>query len=127
MHEIGSVYESQHMFEEALECYQKEIDCVPFFQFGYIDKSKVLVKLNRKEEALELLLSFRRSKYCKNDCKDIIEDNIVEIEKKIDKNYKYKPRPSNCKIEKEDYDQLSTLQKRYLEEYIKRGLVIIKE
>lgn len=127
LHEIGIIYESQYMFKEALECYEKEIECIPFFQFGYIDKSKVLVKLDKKEEALDLLLFFRRSKYCKDDCKDIIEDNITEIEKKIKKNYKYRPRPSDCKIEKEEYDQLSTLQKRYLEEYIKRGLVIIEK
>lgn len=127
LHEIGIIYESQYSFKEALECYEKEIEYTPFFQFGYIDKSKVLVKLNRKEEALELLLAFRRSKYCTDDCKDIVEDNIVEVQKKIDKNYKYKPRPSNCKIEKKDYDQLSLLQKRYLAEYIEKGLAIIEE
>ena len=76
MHEIGNIYESEYKFKEALECYEKEIQCTPFFQFGYIDASKVLVKLDKKEEALKLLLSTKKSKYYKYEFKDVIKKNV---------------------------------------------------
>ena len=127
LHEIGIIYESEYRFKEALECYEKEIECTPFFQSGYIGASKVLVKLDKKEEALELLLSTKKSKYYKHDFKIVIEENIKEIEKKIEKDYKYRPRPSSCKLKKEDYNQLSMLQKKYIDEYIENPIVIIEE
>ena len=127
LHEIGNIYESEYKFKEALECYEKEIQCTPFFQFGYIDASKVLVKLDKKEEALKLLLSTKKSKYYKYEFKDVIKKNVEEIKKKIERNYKYKPRPSSCKLKKEEYNQLSTLQQKYIDKYIEEGLVIIKE
>lgn len=141
LHEIGIIYESEYKLEEALKCYEKEIELTPFYQFGYIDKSKVLVKLDRKEEALELLKETRNSKYyapystkmhkweteqINGDFKYSIENNIKDIEKKIEKNYKYKTRPSKCIWEQSYYDKLSSLQKKYLEEYIENKIVIIK-
>lgn len=141
LHEIGLIYESEYNFDEAIKCYEREIKITPFFQFGYIDKAKALVKLNKKEEALELLKNTRNSKYyipystkeykweteqISDDFKKSIENIINDIENKIKKNYKYRPRPSKCIWKRTYYNDLSELQKRYLEEYIKKGLVIIE-
>lgn len=141
LHEIGLIYESEYKLDEAFKCYEREIEITPFFQFGYIDKAKVLVKLNRLEEALELLKNTRNSKYyipystkeyewqterMNDGFKYAIENNIKDIENKIKKNYKYKARPSKCKWEKTYYDKLSDLQKKYSQEYIEKGLVIIQ-
>lgn len=141
LHEIGSIYESEYQFENALECYNQEIILVPYFSTGFIDKAKLLVKINKKEEALKLLKSTRESKYYKpfstkeyewqteyidDGFKTGIEKNIKEIEEKIEKNYKYKSRPSQCKFTQESYNNLSELQKKYLQEYIEKGLVTIK-
>ncbi len=141
LHEIGIIYESEYKLDEAIECYEKEIEITPFFQFGYIDKAKVLVKLGRPIEALELLKSTRSSKYyipfstkeyewqteqMDDGFKYAIEKNIKKIEHKIEKNYKYKSRPSKCIWEKSYYDELSDLQKKYLKEFIEKDLVTIK-
>lgn len=141
LHEIGLIYESEYRLEDALENYTEEIKLVPFWAIGYIDTVKVLIKLNRSDEALELLNSARKSKYyipystktyewqteqINNDFQDTIEKAIKDIEKKIEKNYKYKPKPSKCILERMYYENLSELQKKYLQEYIEKGLVIIK-
>lgn len=141
LHEIGIIYESEYKLDEALKCYDKEIELTPFFQSGYIDKSKVLVKLNKKEEALELLKGTRSSKYytpystkeyewqteqINDNFKYSIENNIKDIEKKIEKKYKYKTKHSECVWEQNYYDTLSNLQKKYLQEYIENKLITIK-
>ena len=141
LHEIGSICESEYQLDDALECYNQEIKLVPYFSIGFIDKAKLLVKINKKEEALKLLKSTRESRYYKpfstkeyewqteyidDGFKTGIEKNIKEIEEKIEKNYKYKSRPSQCKFTQEYYNRLSELQKRYLNEYIENGLVIIE-
>ncbi len=142
LHEMGLIYESEYDFEKALECYNKQINLTPFFASSYIDKAKVLIKMDRIQEALNLLKSARLSKYYKpystkiydweeeqlnDDFKTSIELCIVDIEKKINKGYKYRARPSDCIWEKEYYDNLSDLQKKYLQEYIEQGVIKIKE
>lgn len=141
LHEIASIYESEYKLEEALECYNQEIRLVPYFSMGFIDKAKLLARINKKEEALKLLKSTRESKYYRpfstkeyewqteyidDGFKTGIEKNIKEIEEKIEKNYKYKSRPLQCKFTREYYNNLSDLQKEYLQEYIEKNLVVIQ-
>lgn len=142
LHEMAIVYQSEYKFDEALKCYDRTIKLTPFYGFAYVYKAKVLIKMDRIQEALSLLKSARLSKYYKpystkiyeweeeqlnDDFKKSIESCIMDIEKKIAKGYKYKSRPSNCIWEKEYYDNLSDLQKKHLQEYIEQGLVKIKE
>lgn len=123
---IGKIYESEYKFEKALEYYNKEIKILPKFQVGYLDVSRILVKLDKKQEALDLLQEANKKKDVDDIFKKIIEEEVEEVKRKIEKKYKYKPRPSKCKFEKEYYNNLSELQKKYLQEYINQGLVIIE-
>ena len=137
---IAKVYESEYKFSEALKCYYKMIEIAPFFSGGYIGASKNLVKIGNMDEAMQLLKDARKNKYYKpfstkiykwekdiknNDFKMSIEKEIEDIKKKIDKGYKYKPRPSKCTFKHDYYENLSDLQKKYLNEYIDNGLVTI--
>lgn len=141
LQEIGKIYESEYLLEEALKNYKEGIKLVPFWSDGYTNSANVLVKLGRKEEALELLKRGRLSQYYKpystkvhewetnqinNDFQNSIETGIKDIEKKIEKKYQYRPRPSKCVWEQSYYDRLSTLQKKYLQEFIEKELVTIK-
>lgn len=137
--EIGKIHESKYQFNEALECYTNEVKLCPYFAHTYIDLSNILVKLGRKEEALKLLENTRNSKYYKpfkikttrdldDSFKIVIEKQIKDIKEKIKRNYKYRPRPSKNKpsLTKNEYNNLNEIQKKYLQEYIDKELIIIE-
>jgi len=108
LHYMGMAYESLYDFEKALECYQKTINLRPDVQATYCWCAEVLRKLNRIDEAIELLEKSLDSKWTKpitwkdvfgnihqkdTHFSDVIKKELADLQIKKQKGYIYKPRP----------------------------------
>lgn len=52
-HQLGNIYQDEHVFDEALRCYDYAIIADDYFVGAIIEKAKVLEKQGRFEEAIE--------------------------------------------------------------------------
>lgn len=104
--QLGKVYEAEYELDKALECYKKTRELVPFFVWTYCYICSILVKQNKLNEANNVYLEAKKSKYYKpikykdifgeshieNTFKTVIDNKILELQQKIEKGYVYKPR-----------------------------------
>ena len=100
---LGKEYESIYSFNKALSCYKKESDLTPFYPAPYCRTSSVHVKKNQLTEAMNVLLSAKKTRYYKpityktpagdivteDTFKTMIDSHIQDLEKKIEKGYVY--------------------------------------
>lgn len=100
---LGKEYESLYSFNKALSCYKKESDLTPFYPAPYCRASSIHIKKNQMTEAMNVLLSARKTRYYKpitfktaagdvvtdDTFKTVIDSHILDLEKKIEKGYVY--------------------------------------
>lgn len=103
---LGKAYESQNSFSQALACYKKEMELTPFYATPFSRAASIHVKKNQMTEAMNLLLSAKKSHYYKpikyktangetvteDTFKKVIDNHIIDLERKIEKGYVYIPK-----------------------------------
>lgn len=103
---LGKAYEGEYEFDKALECYKKEQELAPYWAHPYCHICSILIKQNNLDEAMAMYLSAKKSPYYKIiEYKDmfgevhkddtfvsVIDSQIIDLQKKMDKGYVYKPR-----------------------------------
>lgn len=107
-YDLGKAYEGEYEFDRALDCYKKEQELTPFWSAPYCHICSILVKQNKLDEAMLILVAAKKSPYYKpikyktllgdsyteDTFKKVIDNQIDELQVKIDKGYVYKPRKS---------------------------------
>ena len=106
---LAKAYIGKGNFDEALKIYEYLIDIFPEHPSAYRGKYECLLKQNKLDECLEWIKKVKKSKYYKiyykntilntktkdSWFKDTIDNILNDIEEKIKKGYKYKPRKIN--------------------------------
>jgi tetratricopeptide (TPR) repeat protein len=103
---LGKVYETQQSFKPAIFNYTKALELTPFDPRSYCRISAVQTKKNQTTAALNILKNAQKSPYykpvkCKSESGDtiiddsfkkVIDNHILDLEKKIEKGYVYTPK-----------------------------------
>ena len=90
---LGSCYEGEYMFSEALECFKNAYSLTPYFCGNIIKSVQVYIKMNNLQGALDFLESTKNNAYyALLDYKNSIDKCHSDVEEKIKKGYIYKPR-----------------------------------
>ena len=86
---LGEAYEGEYMFDEALSSYKKALDARPAAYSLVVSISKVLTKMNKLDEAIEMV----SNSPCENEIdKNIRRATLKELKEKKARGYVYKPR-----------------------------------
>lgn len=86
---LGKAFEGEYMFEDALSSYKKAYEARPDAYHLVVNMSNVLTKMNRLDDAIELVSTAP----CNDPCsKNIRRDTIKELKEKKARGYVYKPR-----------------------------------
>lgn len=86
---LGQALEGEYMFEEALTAYQKGFAARPSAYSLIIKMSKVLVKMNKLDEAIDLV---GNATFPDGIEKNLQTETLKELHEKKAKGYVYKPR-----------------------------------
>lgn len=104
---LGSILEKEYRFQDALDAYEKALKATPYFSTAYSNIAGILIKMNQKENALQIVEQAKASQYYTvyhyidilgRECTDrefvrSIDSLEKRIKEKIQKGYVYKPRP----------------------------------
>lgn len=105
---LGQCYEKEYMFNEAIEAYRNSNKYNPYFAYNLVLIAGLFVKKDDYMSAFRVLENARLSIYYKNyeyytcDNQKHIKDDFMiaidtayeDINKKFQRGYKYRPRPS---------------------------------
>lgn len=94
---LGKAYESEYRFEEALQAYQAEREIMPEYPTAYIHIATILSKMNRLDDAIELLNETKNTRYyiepAFGSCFNTVIDNYLsKFKDKKERGYVYRPR-----------------------------------
>ncbi len=106
---LAKAYEGKYDFDKALQIYEYLISIFPEHPSAYRGKANILIKQNKLDECLLWVKSLKKLQYYKiktykNEIGQTIKDDffnftvndlISDIEEKISKGYKYKPKKQN--------------------------------
>lgn len=106
---LGQCYEKEYMFDEAILAYTKARSHNPHFAYYNVCIANVYVKKGSYDDALDILYKTRLTKYYKTysyitcdgqryintDFIDAIDTAIIDVENKMKRGYKYRPRPNH--------------------------------
>lgn len=103
---LGKAYEGEYQFEDAYQSFLKAIKYAPYSTSHYCDLINVLIKMNRMDDARQVCLDAQQLPYYQpyhgklyngktfidDSFKKLIDSQLQDIDKKIDRGYVYKPR-----------------------------------
>ena len=105
---LGEAYEGEYEFEYALRTYQQQAQLTPFWPAPYVKTAQVLVKMNKLDEALEVLHAAQNTDYypphkwvhpidrtLEEDTSfaEVIDRYVADVEGKLARGYVYRARP----------------------------------
>lgn len=104
--DLGKSCEGEYLFTDAKISYSKAVELTPFYAHCYIKLSQIYEKMNTLNEAMNVLISAKKSiyyppytytdvlgkAYTDTTFKEVIDRYIKELQEKIDKGYVYKAR-----------------------------------
>lgn len=107
--DLGQCYEKEYMFDEAIVAYTKAYDHNPYFAYYTTCIANAYVKKGDYDTALNVLYEAKQSKYYREytyitcdsamhintDFINIIDATIIDINDKMKRGYKYRPRPNH--------------------------------
>jgi tetratricopeptide (TPR) repeat protein len=89
---LGKCYEGEYDFQNALEAFQIGYSRAPYEVSGLLNISRIYMKQNKLDIALEKLRDGEKSEYYKGSYKEVLDRYISEMEDKIRRGYIYRPR-----------------------------------
>lgn len=103
---LGKEYEGKHSFNQALTCFNKELELTPFYPGPYCRISSIHIKKNQLTSAMNTLLGAKKTSCYKplkyktpagdqetdDTFKKVIDNHILDLEKKIETGYVYAPK-----------------------------------
>jgi len=104
---LGKAYEGEYMFDEALASFKTAIQFYPSCPLDIVNASKVIVKMNKLQDAMCFLENYRHTPYYapKKTVSELdgtvyfddwykraIDHAIMDVVEKINKGYVYRPR-----------------------------------
>ena len=103
---LGKAYEGEYQFENAYQAFMKAVDATPYSVSHYCDLIGILIKMNRLDSARQVCIdaqnlpyyqpyhkkTYDGKEYVDGSFKKVIDAQLLDIDKKIEKRYVYKPR-----------------------------------
>ena len=92
---LAEALEGEYQFEEAYDAYTKALSLHPALSPAAINRSLLLVKMGRMDDAIDQLIAYHDSGVCPKELESSVVAYIKEIREKKRKGYVYRPRKKN--------------------------------
>lgn len=110
---LASAYEGEYEFEQAYKYFTEAYDLVPFYSTALVGAARVLIKMNKLDNAIALLekakqnqyyqprqykLAFNNKEYFDDAFKKIVDSELADAIEKKSKGYVYRPRKKKLQL-----------------------------
>lgn len=91
--DLGNCYAGEYEFDQAIECFRQAYSLAPYIPSNAVKISEMHVKKNELYKALDFLQVAKGSSYYAfEDFRSVIDKYILDVQRKIENGYIYRPR-----------------------------------